>query len=149
VRLSPEAEIAHMTGRLLTLDRVTVPAFPHPSLALTSTLGNIYLPFLQVSSSNDIQPIPNADSRSRLCVTFAALVNQSLTHTTELDGDDFKITFLSTLFLHCAFAKDYLAYPAAMSTWSIFPGFSETELLDFQSNCIAVLDHVHSPSRPS
>jgi len=142
--MCPASETTSMTTRLFTLDRVIVPSFPHPSLALTSTLGNIYLPFLLQPPSAEPSTIPNADSRSRLCLILVGLLAQSPILSSELEqaGEKFKVDFLCTLFLHSAFAKDYLAYPAAMSNWSIFPGFNETDLLDFQSNCFSVLERV-------
>ena len=146
LKICPETELNDKIARLFTLTPVKIYNFPDSSLALTSSLGNIYLPHLAATSSDKVQSAVDvlAINRSWVHITLVRLLKESsflIVAVQQLDTN-FVNHFFAGLFLHCTFTKDLLANPKAMSNCLISVGFSETELLDFQSDCFALFNQV-------
>lgn len=129
-----------MLQQLLKFQPVGDLPFPDPSLALTSALGTFFLPFtLNSNASADYSP----NLSCRLAMFFASFLKHSENSVKALiESDDGIIDHLLIfLLLHSNFAKDSLAYRTSFTT-SAFPGVSDSDLLEFQNDCITIIEKV-------
>ena len=116
-------------------------------MALTSTLGNIFLP---LAASTDPKVIsPSLVVNGRLCLFFSFLLETELGLIDDLEEADDRERLTDVmffLFLHAAFAKDKLAVSYANSLWTSRSAVGETEFIRFQTLCFVFLERVR-PSR--
>jgi len=151
-QLMPEKEDAASVFRMQVLGWVfmlqeTAPyAYPDASLALTSALGNIFLPFIHSStakSNNSTQ-----SSRGRFCLFFVAMLKQHphLISALECHEDiNGMTTLMYLLLLTATFVKDKLALPSANDLWSDDKALGESDFMQYQTDCIGLLERVVIP----
>jgi hypothetical protein len=132
---------------VFSLDGLPSCAFPHPSLALTSALGNIFLPHIVHSTDTPTDDRELLSTNGRFCLFYTSILDAESHLMIFLeDGEtDTMNRLLYFLFLHTAFAKDKLALPTANSLWTKDSGIGETDFMDFQSICIKLLEMVCHP----
>jgi hypothetical protein len=117
-------------------------SFPDPSLALTSSLGFVFLPFLSQfeDSPTNVQQFTMSGT---LCLYFAAILIAEPALISDLEsGDDIMKDLLYFLFLHSASAKDKLSLPRANDLWTFHSELGESEFLQFQTQCVEILERV-------
>lgn len=125
--------------------------FPDLSLALTSALGNVFLPYvLQESGSpTDSSPI-SLDTNGRLCLFYSGLLNTNPRMILELERnheENVMIPLMHFLFLHSSFAKDKLAVSSVNNLWDDNAGVGELEFMEFQADCVDILESVCSADK--
>ena len=130
---------------IFTFDKPLSCTFPDPSLALTSALGNTYLPLLSRSSCSHPQGHLSSSASGRTCLFYASILKTDPCLISALEEADTNpmIETLYLLLLHSTFAKDKLALPTANSLWIDKSGIGESDFLTFQSECIELLERVH------
>ena len=154
-KLLPEGEDAvsllrmQVLGSVFTLQESASYSFPDPSLALSSALGNIFLPFIY---SSDVKHDKSSQSQSgRFCLFFVALLKEHphLIAALESHEDVNPMTDLMfLLLLQATFVKDKLALPSANDLWSEKSAVGETDFMQFQVDCIELLERVLLPIFP-
>jgi hypothetical protein len=154
-QLMPEGEDAvsllrmQVLGSVFTLQESAYYTFPDPSLALSSALGNIFLPFIH---SSDFEHDKSSLSQSgRFCLFFAALLKQHphLVAALESHEDINPMTDLMYfLLLHATFVKDKLALPSANDLWTEKSAVGEADFMQFQIDCVELLERVLFPVFP-
>ena len=89
--------------------------YPHPSLALTSVLDNIFLPFLPHDSEDGYNSDKELQPTLRLCLFYAAVLDREGTDILFLmekgSGKEFTSQFLIFLLLHSQYMKNWVALP--------------------------------------
>lgn len=119
-------------------------SFPDPSLALTITLGNIFLPFVAgASESQRITPLLTVNGR--LCLFYMSLIetDTQLLDTLERSKESNILNrLIHFLLLHSALVKDKLALPTANTLWIESSEIGESEFIQFQANCIDMINKV-------
>jgi hypothetical protein len=148
-KLMPESEDAvalfrmQVLGSVFTFQESLSYSFPDPSLALSSALGNLFLPFIY-SSDND----KTSQSRGgNFCLFFAALLKTNPYLIPTLEGHEDvnpMADLMYFLLLHSTFVKDKLALPSANDLWSQESAVGETEFMQFQADCVELLERVCS-----
>jgi hypothetical protein len=90
--------------------------YPHPSLALTSALDNIFLPFLPRESEDESmssQEYQDLQPNLRLCIFYAMMLDSEgsdmLTLLGRESGKEFMSEFLIFLLLHSQYMKELVA----------------------------------------
>jgi len=151
----PEGEDAvsllrmQILGSVFTLRDSASYSFPDPSLALSSALGNIFLPFIH---SSNVEHEKSSQSQSgRFCLFFVALLKEHphLIDTLESHEDVNPMTDLMFfLLLHSTFVKDKLALPSANDLWSEKSAVGEADFMQFQVDCIELMERVLFPRSP-
>jgi hypothetical protein len=123
-------------------EMMSTSSYPNPSLALTSALGNIFLPFTEDLVSSEAVSPEYLQSAGRLCFFRVSLLLEetSLIQSLEKSGKD--IGLLEQVFLLCAYAKDKLALPSANALWSDGIGLDGDDFIRFQSDCFELLERV-------
>ena len=121
-------------------------SFPEPSLALTSALGNSFLPFLTASAPAASVSTTNLGSNGRLCLFYASLLHSEpdIISFFERPDPEFIPRVMQFLFLHCAYAKDKLALPNANALWTDHSSVNDEDFIKYQGKCFDLLEHVHS-----
>jgi hypothetical protein len=137
----PESAKSVALRRLFDFQAIENLSFPQPSLALSSPLGTYFLPFTLLQ--NQVPPEGCPKSTGIFPIYFTALLNSSTTYLTILSTSDnnFLVHLLVFLLLHCTLAKDSLAYPANLTS-SAFSHISDSDMLEFQENCISIIEQV-------
>jgi hypothetical protein len=143
--LTAETEQQYVLRQIFDSHSLPRSRYPHPSLALTSVLGDAFLPFLDDSvkqTAEDSQIATKSDAA--LCLFYASLLDSEAGIITALEqsGKDLLNQLLIFLFFHSALTKDMLAFPTPNSTWSTTSGIGEPELMTFQSICLELLEQV-------
>ena len=130
-------------GSVFSLQESSSYAFPDPSLAISSALGNLFLPFIHSSLG---RPDKSSQSRSgRLCLFLAGLLRDHphLIAALESHEDVNPMTDLMYfLLLHSTFVKDKLALPSANDLWSEKSAVGEADFRQFQTDCVELLERV-------
>jgi hypothetical protein len=150
-QLMPEREDAvalfrmQVLGSVFTLQESVSYAFPDPSLALSSALGNIFLPFIYPPT---IESDCSSQSQSgRFCLFFVALLkeHQHLLTALESHEDINPMTDLMYfLLLNATFVKDKLALTSANDLWNEKSALGESDFMQFQTDCVELLERVLS-----
>jgi len=154
-QLMPEGEDAvsllrmQVLGSVFTLQESASYTFPDPSLALSSALGNIFLPFIH---SSEIEHDKSSLSQSgRFCLFFVELLKEHphLVAALESHEDINPMTDLMYfLLLHATFVKDKLALQSANDLWNEKSAVGEADFMQFQIDCIELLERVLFPGFP-
>jgi hypothetical protein len=126
-------------------EMISPSSYPDPSLALTSALGNIFLPFTEDIISKTVSP-EYLQSVGRLYFFRVSLLLEepNLINALEKSGKD--IVLLEQVFLLCAYAKDKLSLPLANALWSDGIGLDGDDFIGFQSDCFELLGRVWIPN---
>jgi len=132
-----------MLERLFAFQPLENLQFPYSSLALTSALGTYFLPYTLSPAASSASAGDLSNFAGRLSIFFAALLTSSKEFVATLseDDSDFLSNLIIFLFLHSTFTKDFLADRKNVTS-SIFSGFGDSELLELQHNCFAILKQV-------
>ena len=141
--LTAETEQHYVLRQLFVFHSLPVSRYPHPSLALTSALGDAFLPFLDDSVEQAAEQIATK-SDAALCLFYASLLDSETGIITALEQSDKDLLnhLLIFLFFHTALSKDMLSFPTPNLTWSTTSGIGEPELMTFQSICLELLEQV-------
>lgn len=134
---------AHCLRSIFSFDRPSSSTFPDPSLAVTSALGNTFLPLVIRSSDSHQHDKASLSAYGHTCLFYASILRTDPDLISVLEDDSNPmIEILCFLLLHSTFAKDKLALPAANSLWADKSGIGESEFLNFQAECVELLERV-------
>jgi len=153
--LTSENSLSKFVSEVFAIDKQPSYSFPDPSLALTSTLGGLFLPFLASS--------PNSKNSSSLLESGHYALFHSILLANDPPAPDLPpfltllektdktqlVQVLYFIFQHLALAKDKLSLPTANDLWSSTSGIREQEYLGFTSPCWVILYKVLSCKFPS
>jgi hypothetical protein len=140
--MSPETSKPDLFLSIFTSFKPLDCAFPDSSLAVTSTLGNI---FLALKGSSQISTTaPSLLSTGRRSLFYSYLIQTSPAIFGELENihDDKIPELMLFLFLHVCFVKDKLSFADANSLWSEDSSIGEIEFMGFQRICFDFLENV-------
>ena len=143
--LTSENSLSKFVSEVFAIDKQPSYSFPDPSLALTSTLGGLFLPFLASS--------PNSKNSSSLLESGHYALFHSILLANDPPAPDLPpfltllektdktqlVQVLYFIFQHLALAKDKLSLPTANDLWSSTSGIREQEYLGFTSPCWVIL----------
>jgi hypothetical protein len=141
--VSPE-EKPEFVSKIFSFEEPRSFSLPDPSLALTSSLGNVFLPFLAQSHNLSSDDQESLTANGILCLFFAAIliIHSDLISTLE-DRSDKMVELLYFLFIHSTLAKDKLSLSTANSLWTSDSAVGESEFLQFQGQCMEILEKVN------
>jgi hypothetical protein len=119
-------------------NKLPVPSFPNPSLALTSALGPIFLPSIVQNTETD--SFPSVTASGQLCIFYLQVLLTGMPFIgAEIQALSEIIHFL---LLHSAFSKDKLALSGANDLWTNESKVAEADFLEYQEECIHLVDKV-------
>jgi hypothetical protein len=143
----PQDEKLKLLRKLFDFLPTAATSFPHPSLALTSALGNIFLPLLPIESQKGYPMEKELQSTIRLNLFYSCVLDNDdheIVRTLEQSGKEFMSELIIFLLLHAAFVKDILAMPpCAEEEWNK-AGVSESQFMAFQTYCLELVEEVTS-----
>lgn len=108
-------ERLRMIRKLFDFPYTDPTGYPHPSLALTSVLDNIFLPFLPHDSEDGYNSDKELQPTLRLCVFYAIVLDREGTDMLFVlekgSGKEFTSQLLIFLLLHSQYMKNMVALP--------------------------------------
>jgi len=139
------AEESKRKGFLTSLFSVSkqlpVLSFPNSSLSLTSALGHVFLPFIAAESRANPRPSASVAISGRFSLFYLRILLSGMSFFGARIEADLP-TVIHYLLLHSALSKDKLAYSAANDLWTISSNVKEIDYLDYQAQCIQLVDKV-------
>ena len=144
--LMPQTERQRLLRKLFDFLPSAATSYPDPSLALTSALGNIFLPFLPAESQSGRIEEKEMQSSLRLNLFYSCVLDNDdleILKTLEKSGPEFMSEFIIFLLLHSAFVKDILSMPSVEEEWNE-AGVSESQFMAFQTYCLELLGDVQA-----
>lgn len=145
-RLGSDTVKSEFFGSLFSFDDKLQRSYPHPSLALTSALSNVFLPFIQrYAPSSDFNHAPLMTVNGRLSLFYANLLfnyPDIISVLEDKDNSDRMSELMYFLFLQSTLAKDKLALPSSNSLWDDNSGVGELEFMKLPSICVNILERV-------
>lgn len=137
LKLVPESAQSQLLPLIFTLKEIPSCTFPDSSLALTSALGNIFLPISVCSSNtlstNNFSSLPETGG---FCLFYASILKTDPHLLSVLERvSNHTNLLMHFLFLHSTLAKDKLALPTSNNLWSNDSGVGEVEFMEFQTAC--------------
>ena len=131
-------------GRVMfSFDMPSIFSFPEPVLAITSGLGDIFLPFIAGHDGLEYTGNPAYAVNGHLALFFAQLLTADIGIFQGLnDNSENMAKVIHFLFLHSAFVKDKLSLNSMNTLWTANSRIGESEFLQFQSQCIQILGMV-------